>query len=332
MPQVCRRNIGSYNRANTCNFTAFRLESAVPSSTSSRSTSGILCALGAFFLWGVLPLFWKMFHDLPAASIIAHRTIWSLCFLWMFLLFQKNAKSTLAQLKQPRIALWHLLSGLLLAGNWLLYVWATLHERILEGALGYYLNPFCNMLFGYFLFGERHTGLQKISIAIALTGVAFQFQGVHGFPWIAITLALSFSLYAVVRKKSPLPSLQGLSLETLLLAPIALTWLLCTNPSLAATLQNNTLQSILLIVTGIATATPLLLFGYAARNISLTTLGVLQFLGPTLQFLIGWKVFHEPLSRERVISFAFIWTAIALYAWSCRTRNSEMRNEVAISD
>jgi chloramphenicol-sensitive protein RarD len=291
----------------------------VPSSISSRSTSGILCALGAFFLWGVLPLFWKMFHDLPAASIIAHRTIWSLCFLWLVLLFQKNAKSTLAQLKQPRIALWHLLSGLLLAGNWLLYVWATLHERILEGALGYYLNPFFNMLFGYFLFGERHSSLQKISIAIALTGVAFQFHGVHGFPWIAITLALSFSLYAVVRKKSPLPSLQGLSLETLLLAPIALAWLLCAHPSLSETLQHNSTQSVLLIATGVATATPLLLFGYAARNMSLTTLGVLQFLGPTLQFLIGWKVYHEPLSRERIISFAFIWTAIALYAWSCCT-------------
>lgn len=266
-----------------------------------------------------------MFHDLPAASIIAHRTIWSLCFLWLVLLFQQNARSTLAQLKQPRIALWHLLSGLLLAGNWLLYVWATLHERILEGALGYYLNPFCNMLFGYFLFGERHTGLQKISIAIALTGVAFQFQGVHGFPWIAITLALSFSLYAVVRKKSPLPSLQGLSLETLLLAPIALTWLLCTHPSLSETLQHNSTKSFLLIATGVATATPLLLFGYAARNISLTTLGVLQFLGPTLQFLIGWKVYHEPLSRERIISFAFIWTAIALYAWSCRTVRDESK-------
>lgn len=285
---------------------------------SSPSLPGIWAALGAFFLWGVLPLYWKALQDTPAPTIIAHRTIWSLLILWCILAWQGRASTTLQSLRQPRIAIWHLLSGSLLAGNWLLYVWATLHGRIIEAAFGYYLNPFFNMLFGYLLFAERQTRLQKISIAIALAGVACQFRGVHGFPWIAVTLALSFSLYAVVRKKSPLGSLPGLSLETLLLAPIALLWLTTTTPSIAQTMSTFNSQTLLLIGTGFATATPLLLFGYATRKISLTTLGMLQFLGPTLQFFIGWKVYHETMTLERSFSFVLIWLAIALYGYSLR--------------
>jgi chloramphenicol-sensitive protein RarD len=285
---------------------------------SASSPSGIGAALGAFFLWGVLPIYWKCLQATPAPHIIAHRTLWALLILWGLLAMQGNAAATLRQLRQPRIIAWHLLSGMLLAGNWLLYVWATLHERIIEAALGYYLNPFFNMLFGYLLFAERQTPLQKTSIAIALAGVLCQFRGNHGFPWIAITLALSFSLYAVVRKKSPLTSLPGLSLETLLLAPVALCWLVTTSPTLGATLRAADAQTILLICTGFATAIPLLLFGYAARTISLTTLGILQFLGPTLQFLIGWMMYREQMTIERTISFLLIWCAIGLYAYSLR--------------
>jgi chloramphenicol-sensitive protein RarD len=293
------------------------------SDRSTISSTGIWCALGAFFLWGVLPLYWKALQATPAASIIAHRTVWSLLILWAILAWQGNARLTLQHLRDPRIALWHLLSGLLLGGNWLLYVWATLHERIIEAAFGYYLNPFFNMLFGYLLFAERQSRLQKISIAIALAGVACQLRGLHGFPWIAVTLALSFSLYAVVRKKSPLSSLPGLSLETLLLAPIALVWLSISTPSMLQTLTQFDSQTLLLLGTGFATATPLLLFGYATRKISLTTLGMLQFLGPTLQFFIGWKIYHEPMTVERSISLALIWLAIALYGYSLRIKSKE---------
>jgi chloramphenicol-sensitive protein RarD len=282
------------------------------------SRSGILAALAAFFLWGVLPVFWKWLDFLPPASIVAQRTVWSLLLLAVILLVRGEARVVLKSLRSPRAITWQALSGTLLAANWLLYVWATLNDKILEGALGYYLNPFFNMLFGYLLFAERQTPLQKTSIAIALAGVLCQFRGNHGFPWIAITLALSFSLYAVVRKKSPLTSLPGLSLETLLLAPVALCWLMTTSPTLGATLRAADAQTILLICTGFATAIPLLLFGYAARTISLTTLGILQFLGPTLQFLIGWMMYREEMTIERTISFLLIWCAIGLYAYSLR--------------
>jgi chloramphenicol-sensitive protein RarD len=175
------------------------------------------------------------------------------------------------------------------------------------------------MLFGYLLFAERQTRLQQASIALALAGVALQFRSSQGFPWIALILALSFSLYAVVRKKSPLTSLPGLSLETLLLAPLAFAWLTWQEPTLRSTIQSANTQSLLLIGTGFATAAPLLLFGYATRTISLTTLGILQFLGPTIQFILGWQLYREPLTPWRAFSFLLIWAAIGLYVYSLRT-------------
>ena len=293
-------------------------------STEAVSARGIASALAAFFLWGILPLYWKALGAYPSSLIIAHRTIWALVVLWSILLWQRKSRETLRYLTKPRIVIWHALSGLLLGGNWLLYVWSTLHDRIIEAALGYYLNPFFNMLFGYWLFAERQNRLQQISIGIALAGVAIQFRGSHGFPWIALALALSFSLYAVVRKRSPLGSLPGLGLETLLLSPLALGWLSISSPSLLQTLHTANGMTWLLMSTGIATAAPLLLFGHAARTISLTTLGVLQFLGPTLQFLIGWLMYRETMSLERTISFFLIWLAIALYGFSIRQRTPDL--------
>jgi chloramphenicol-sensitive protein RarD len=287
----------------------------------SRSNTGTYAALGAFFLWGILPLYWKWLGKYSLTEIICHRTLCSALVLWLILLWQGQCRSTLLRLREPRIAFTHFLSGLLLSGNWLLYVWATLNERILEGALGYYLNPFFNMLFGHFLFHERHNRWQKISILIAIGGVVCQLQDLKEFPWVALTLALSFSLYAVVRKKSPLPSLPGLAIETGLLLPIAVTYLIV----MAAIAGNTTnlLPSPALITTGLATATPLLLFGFAARKISLTTLGILQFLGPSIQFLIGWKIYHEPISSAKALSFALIWFAIFLYVYSSTRKSVE---------
>jgi chloramphenicol-sensitive protein RarD len=209
---------------------------------------------------------------------------------------------------------WHLLSGVLLGSNWLLYVWATLNNHILEGALGYYLNPFLNMLFGALFFGERQNRLQMLAVAVAAAGVACQFPAVKGVPWVALVLAVTFALYAVVRKKAPLGALAGLGAETALLAPLALGWLLWQGSQGAALFGPGIWSAALVICTGIATATPLLCFGHATRTISLTTLGILQFIGPTLQFLIGWGLYGEPLNALRLISFALIWTAVAIYA------------------
>ena len=287
----------------------------------SQTKKGTYAALAAFFIWGILPLYWKWLGRYSLTEIICHRTLWAALVLWLILSWQGQFRATLQRLREPRIALIHFVSGLLLSGNWLLYVWATLNGRIIEGALGYYLNPFFNMLFGHLLFHERHNRWQKIAMLIAMGGVFCQLQDLQQFPWVALALALSFCLYGVVRKKSPLPSLPGLAIETALLLPIAVTFLVVT--SVFAGNVTRLLPSPALMTTGLATATPLLLFGFAARNISLTTLGILQFLGPTIQFLIGWKIYHEPISPTKTLSFALIWFAILLYVYATNRKTVE---------
>jgi len=279
-----------------------------------RSRSGVLAALAAFFLWGIQPIFWKLLDFLPPTSIVAQRTLWSLLLVVVVLVIRGEGKAWKKGMRSPRIVGWHLISGTLLASNWLLYVWATLNGHIIEAALGYYLNPFFNMLFGVLCFGDRNNRWQSVAIALALTGVAVQVPAVGHFPWLALVLAVTFSLYAVVRKQAPLGSLVGLSVETSLLAPVALVWLIVAHPGPAAAFGGSGWHAALVVGTGLATALPLLLFGHATRTIRLTTLGILQFLGPTIQFFIGWKIYHEPMTGSRMLSFGMIWLAIGIYA------------------
>lgn len=286
-----------------------------------RNRSGVLAALAAFFLWGVLPIFWKLLHFLPPASIVAQRTLWSLLLVLGVLCWRGEWRLLASGMKSPRILGWHLLSGALLASNWLLYVWATLNGRIIESALGYYLNPFLNMLFGALWFGDRSNRWQIAAIVLALAGVAVQVPAVGHFPWIALVLATTFSLYAVVRKMAPLGSLVGLAAETSLLAPFALVWLILSHPTPAAAFGGTWQHTSLVIGTGLATALPLLFFGYAARTIRLTTLGILQFLGPTLQFFIGWKLYDEPMTGTRLISFALIWLAVGVFVSQLKSKS-----------
>lgn len=296
----------------TLHFVRGGLSRSFPRVENQRT--GVMAAVAAFFLWGVLPVFWKLMDFLPPASIVAQRTLWSLVILLVILAWRKEGPALVKCMRDPRAAAWQLLSGTLLASNWLLYVWATLNGRILEGALGYYLNPFFNMLFGVLWFGEKHSRLQLAAIALALCGVAIQIPAVKGFPWVALTLAITFSLYAVVKKRSSLEARLGLTAETCLLAPAALAWLVFHSAGPVAAFGGTWHHAALVVGTGLATTLPLIFFGHAARNISLTTLGILQFLGPTLQFFIGWKLYGEAMSPTRLISFALIWLAVGIYA------------------
>jgi chloramphenicol-sensitive protein RarD len=276
--------------------------------------AGFFTAVAAFFLWGVLPLYWKQLAFLDPLVIVAQRALWSWLMLVPLLAWSGAWRPVRAALRQPRQAVWHLVSGLLLSANWLLYVWATLNGRIVEGSLGYYLNPFFNMLFGTLWFGDRHSRAQLAAIGTALAGVLLQVPAVGGVPWVALTLAVTFSLYAVVRKRAPLGSLAGLSVETSLMLPLAVGWLWLGPVPLGAAFGGGGVPTLWVIGTGLATMLPLVCFGHAARNLRLTTLGVLQFLGPTLQFLIGWLVYGEPMPAVRLASFALIWLAVAVYA------------------
>lgn len=279
-----------------------------------RNRMGVAAALAAFFLWGILPIFWKMLDFLPSPVIVAQRTLWSLALLVGVLAVRGEWGRTARALRAPTAAAWHLLSGALLASNWLLYVWATLHGHIIEAALGYYLNPFFNMLFGALWFGDRNSRWQMGAIGLAFAGVLIQVPAAGHFPWIALTLAVSFSLYAVVRKRAPLGALNGLAAETLLLSPLALGWLILAPHDSPGIFGGTPARALLVVGTGLATALPLLFFGHAARTLRLTTLGILQFLGPTLQFFIGWRLYHEPVTVARLLSFGLIWLAVAIYA------------------
>lgn len=279
---------------------------------------GSAAAVSAFFLWGVLPLYWKQLASVSPGVIVAQRTLWSLVILWLIAARTGDVRKLAAALSSRKIVLFHAASGLLLASNWLLYVWATLNGHIVEGALGYYLNPFLNMLFGFLWFGERHTRAQVVAISLALVGVALQVPAVGRFPWVALALALTFALYAVVRKRAPLESREGLTVETTLLAAPALLWLLLANESFLEAMGGNAKHALLLVGGGVATTLPLLLFGAAARAIPLGLLGMFQFLGPTLQFLIGWRIYGEAMSAGRLAAFVLIWAAVLLYLGEAR--------------
>lgn len=242
-------------------------------------------------------------------TIVAQRTCWTCLILWPLLCLKRvGIRADLRTLS------WHVVSGVLIGGNWLLYVWATINERMIEGALGYYINPFFNMLFGALWFGEKQNRLQMLAIATAFSGVMLQIPGVGHFPWVALALGLSFSLYGVVRKRSSLGALDGLTAETSLLVPVAMAWLLWTHSSVADAFGGSWGSGLLLAGSGVVTAIPLLAFAFASRNIRLSTLGMLQFIGPTLQFFIGWKIYGEPMTSLRLVSFGLIWIAIGLYA------------------
>ena len=279
----------------------------------SSQQNGIAAALAAFSMWGILPVFWKALSFLDATSIVAHRTFWSLACLLAITFAAKNSTPLKTLFRSRTTVAWSAVSATLLASNWLLYVWAVLNHRIVEGALGYYLNPFFNMLFGTLWFAEKHSTRQLIAIALAFAGVMIQVPTGGGFPWLPLALASTFSLYGVVRKKSSLDARDGLTLEASLLAPIALAWIALHPSASGINPPPAWPQALLIISTGIATTLPLLCFTYAARRIRLTTLGMLQFLGPTLQWIIGWRFYGESMDSYRVLSFGLIWIAVALY-------------------
>jgi len=280
---------------------------------AARTRSGLLMGLGAYALWGVLPLYFKALVHVASTEIVAHRILWSLIFLGALATLWKRWPTILAALANRRVALTLLLTAVLIGINWLVYIYAVVSGHVLEGSLGYYLNPLVNVLLGVFLLKEKLSAMQKAAVVLAAAGVAILAFGAGGAIWISLTLAASFAVYGFLRKVAPVDSLEGLWIETLFLAPLAFGWVMwLTQGGTGAFLDSRT-TDLLLILGGALTAIPLLLFTAAAKRLPYSTLGFLQYVAPSLQFLLAVLVFGEPLTTAHIVCFAAIWVALAIF-------------------
>ena len=277
--------------------------------------SGIIYAALAFFCWGLFPIYFHALGEVPPLQILAHRMLWSLAFLLILLLLRRDWK-WLQVVRQPRVFFSFVLSALLLSANWLVYIWSVMNHHVIEASLGYFINPLVNIVLGYLILKERMRPLQWAAIGVAALGVAWLTWQAGTVPWIALFLALSFGGYGLLRKTAALGPLEGLSFETIVLFPLAagyVIWLTVHGQNVFINTASDTTRW-LLIMAGPLTAIPLLLFATGARKIPLSILGLLQYLSPTLQFLLGVWLFKEAFSADRLVGFVLIWSALALFA------------------
>jgi chloramphenicol-sensitive protein RarD len=276
--------------------------------------TGLLAAALSYALWGLFPLYFRQVASVPSFEIVLHRSVWSLAFVMLILLAHRRWGWIGEVARQPRTLGIFMASALLLSSNWLIYVWAVNNGRVLEASLGYFINPLVNVALGVLFLKERMRPAQKGALAVAALGVGWLTWTAGVPPWIALALALSFGLYGLLRKTAPLGALEGLALETALLAPLAvpaLLWLSFHGGSLATA---DAPTWAWLLFAGPLTAVPLLLFAHGARRVTMATLGLLQYLAPTIQFLLAVWLFHEPLQPGRLAGFVLIWVALAIYS------------------
>lgn len=277
-------------------------------------TRGALAAATCYFVWGLVPLYWTQLARIDPIELIAHRHVWSLAFLLGLIAFQGGFAEVRAALRNARSVGLNLLGALLLTGNWLVYVWGVNTGHVIDCSLGYFLVPLVNVAAGRFVLHEHLRRAQWVAIALAASGVVLMIAQLGRPPWIALALAGTWGGYSLLRKKTPLGPVTGLTVETLLLAPFAIGFLLWQHHVGNGALGRVDLRThVLVLSAGVITAIPLLLFAYGAKRIRLSTLGLLQYLAPSVQLILGIWVYHEPFSRARVLSFSFIWAALALY-------------------
>jgi chloramphenicol-sensitive protein RarD len=281
-----------------------------------RSRAGLLFGFGAYTLWGFLPLFFKLLSPVSPTEIVAHRIIWSLVFLAGLVTLWRRWPAIRAALATMRVMMILIVTATLIAANWLIFIGAVVRGHVLEASLGYYLNPLVNVLLGTVLLKERLSRFQLAAVLLAGAGVAVIAGGAaaHGL-WISLSLALSFGLYGFIRTIAPVDALEGLAIETAILAPISLAWILwLQHLGQGGFAAFTPTIDLLLIVGGAVTAIPLLMFNAAAKRLPYSTLGFLQYIAPSLQFLLAVLAFGEPFTRAHALCFAAIWAALAIFA------------------
>ena len=275
---------------------------------------GVVYGVAAFGWWGLCAIYFKAVAHVPALQVLAHRVVWSLLFLIALVWFQQNW-AVMARTWRDRRTLARLgLTTVLIGNNWGLFIWAVANDRLLEASLGYFINPLVNVLLGFVFLRERLRRMQGISVVLASVGVAFMIVCHGQLPWIALVLAFSFGFYGLIRKTADVPPLIGLTVETALMLPVALVYLIVQQFRGTGAFGSDSATSLLLTAAGIITAVPLLWFVAAAKRLRYVTMGFIQYLAPTGQFLLAVLAYGETFTRDHLITFAFIWAALVLYS------------------
>jgi chloramphenicol-sensitive protein RarD len=275
---------------------------------------GVWLALGAYAIWGLFPIYWKWLHQVPAVQLLGHRIVWSFAFLMVAIGLGRQWRAFGAAAFKPQILLIYLVAAILISINWLTYLFAVNSGFVVEASLGYFINPLISVLLALVVLRERLRPLQWVTIGLAAIGVVYVSLAYGSVPWFAVTLAISFGLYGLVKKTAPLGSLHGMALETGLLFLPAISYLLFAEAThQGAFLHTDLTGTLLMIGGGLITTVPLLLFGSAVQQIPLALVGVLQYVNPTLQFLLGTLVYHEPFSVAQFVGFSIVWIALILY-------------------
>jgi chloramphenicol-sensitive protein RarD len=284
---------------------------------SNPAPRGALAAVAAFFIWGLFPLFWSQLAAVPALQVLAHRALWCAVAVWLFLLLRGDlgwAAMPRRRRLRPRLLGLLAIGGMLISVNWGVYVWAVVTGHVIDTSLGYFISPLVSVLIGVVVLREKLAPLQLAALLIAAAGVLLLgWQSGHP-PWIALALAISFGAYGLVRKLAPFDSVHGLAIESsVMLLPALLYLLWCEAMGTGTFLHGHWREDLLLVIGGPVTAIPLVLFAFGAQRVSMVALGVMQYIAPTVQLLLGIWVFHEPFGGTRQIAFGCIWVALALF-------------------
>ncbi|KDM92131.1 EamA family transporter RarD [Photobacterium galatheae] len=277
---------------------------------------GVILALAAYTMWGIAPIYFKQLQSVSPFEIISHRIIWSFFFLAALIFLGKGWGKVRQVLKQPKAVMMLLASSVVIGGNWLIFIWAVNSNYMLDASLGYFINPLLNVLLGMIFLGERLRPLQWLAVALAAGGVAIQLIHFGSLPWVALVLAGSFGIYGLLRKKVNLDAQTGLFMETSILLPLALGYVFFFADSPTSDWTQNSLNTnLLLMAAGIVTTLPLLCFTGAATKLKLSTLGIFQYIGPSLMFLLAVFMYGEVFSADKSLTFACIWMALVLFSY-----------------
>ncbi|EBH1802185.1 EamA family transporter RarD [Salmonella enterica] len=281
---------------------------------AKQTRQGVLLALAAYFIWGIAPAYFKLIYYVPADEILTHRVIWSFFFMVALLSVSRQWRQVKRLLKTPKKIFLLALSAVLVGGNWLLFIWAVNNHHMLEASLGYFINPLVNILLGMIFLGERFRRMQWLAVILTVCGVLVQLWTFGSLPIIALGLAFSFAFYGLVRKKIAVEAQTGMLVETLWLLPVAAIYLFGIADSATSHMGQNALSlNLLLMAAGVVTTIPLLCFTGAAMRLRLSTLGFFQYIGPTLMFLLAVTFYGEVPGADKMVTFAFIWVALAIF-------------------